>query len=347
MRLSPGSRIGSFEIMDAIGAGGMGEVYRARDPKLNRDVAIKVLPDIVTSDPERLARFRREAQLLAALNHPNIAHIHGFEDGDGVHALVMELVDGPTLADRIASGPIPLTEALSIALSIAEALQAAHGQGIIHRDLKPGNVKIADDGVVKLLDFGLAKTAERAGGGADHSASPTITSPAMTQAGVILGTAAYMSPEQAKGRRVDARSDVWAFGAVLYEMLTGRRAFAGDDVTDVLASVLKSDPEWTAMPDDVPASIRMLIRRCLAKDVRQRVGDISTAVYVIGDIANGRGGFDCKRCQRDRAASLRVSASTRDRRCGIADRWCDRRSHVAQVAGRSAACLSICPDTVR
>ena len=283
MRLSPGSRIGSFEIIDAIGAGGMGEVYRARDPKLNRDVAIKVLPDTLTSEPERLARFRREAQMLAALNHPNIAHIHGFEDGDGVHALVMELVDGPTLADRIASGRIALTEALSIALSIAEALQAAHGQGIIHRDLKPANVKIADDGVVKLLDFGLAKTAENPAGGADYSASPTFTNPAMTQAGVILGTAAYMSPEQAKGRRVDKRTDVFAFGAVFYEMLTGRRAFDGDDVTDVLASVLKSDPEWTAMPDEVPASIRMLIRRCLAKDVRQRVGDISTAVYVIGD----------------------------------------------------------------
>ena len=200
MRLSPGTRIGSFEIIVSIGAGGMGEVYRARDHKLNRDVAIKVLPDTLTSDAERLARFRREAQMLAALNHPNIAHIHGFEDADGVHALVMELVDGPTLADRIASGPIPLAEALSIALSIAEALQAAHGQGIIHRDLKPGNVKIADDGVVKLLDFGLAKTAENPAGGADHSASPTFTSPAMTQAGVILGTAAYMSPEQAKGR---------------------------------------------------------------------------------------------------------------------------------------------------
>ena len=278
--------------------------------------------------------------MLAALNHPNIAHIHGFEDGDGVHALVMELVDGPTLADRIASGRIPLTEALSIALSIAEALQAAHGQGIIHRDLKPGNVKIADDGVVKLLDFGLAKTAENPAGGADYSASPTFTNPAMTQAGVILGTAAYMSPEQAKGRRVDKRTDVFAFGAVFYEMLTGRRAFAGDDVTDVLASVLKSDPEWTAMPDYVPASIRMPIRRCLAKDVRQRVGDISTAVYASANSPNGRGGFHCKRCQRDRAASLRVLASTRDCRCGIADRWCDWRSHVAQVAGRSAACLS-------
>ena len=287
MRLSPGTRIGSFEVIDAIGAGGMGEVYRARDPKLNRDVAIKVLPDALTSDPERLARFRREAQMLAALNHPNIAHIHGFEDADGVHALVMELVDGPTLADRIASGPIPLAEALPIALSIAEALQAAHGQGIIHRDLKPGNVKLANDGAVKLLDFGLAKTAENATVGVGHTASPTFTSPAMTQAGVILGTAAYMSPEQAKGRPVDRRSDVFAFGAVFYEMLTGRRAFDGDDVTDMLASVLRSEPEWTALSDDVPASIRTLIRRCLAKDVRQRVGDISTAVYVIGESRTG------------------------------------------------------------
>src|SRR2546425_8370225 len=238
MSLAAGSRLGSYEIVSAIGAGGMGEVYRARDTKLNREVALKVLPEGFTRDPDRLSRFKREAQVLASLNHPHIGAIYGFEDSGETHALVLELVEGDTLADRIVRGPIPLEEALPMARQIGEALEAAHEQGIIHRDLKPANIKVTPDGVVKVLDFGLAKLAEPAGSGQSAagstplSMSPTITSPAMmTGVGVLLGTAAYMSPEQAKGRVADKRSDVWAFGAVLYEMLTGKRAFAGEDVS--------------------------------------------------------------------------------------------------------------------
>jgi len=233
MALAPGTRLGPYEILSAIGAGGMGEVYRARDTKLGRDVALKVLPESFAADPERVARMHREAQVLAALNHSNIAAIHGFEDSGDVHALVLEFVDGETLAERIERGPIPLDEALPIAKQTAEALEAAHEQGIIHRDLKPANIKVRPDGTVKVLDFGLAKLAEATPtAAAAHapsplSMSPTITSPAMTGVGVLLGTAAYMSPEQAKGRPADKRSDIWAFGCVVFEMLTGRRAFAG------------------------------------------------------------------------------------------------------------------------
>jgi len=251
MALAPGTRLGPYEILSAIGAGGMGEVYRARDTKLGRDVALKVLPESFAADPERVARMHREAQVLAALNHSNIAAIHGFEDSGDVHALVLEFVDGETLAERIERGPIPLDEALPIAKQTAEALEAAHEQGIIHRDLKPANIKVRPDGTVKVLDFGLAKLAEATPtAAAAHapsplSMSPTITSPAMTGVGVLLGTAAYMSPEQAKGRPADKRSDIWAFGCVVFEMLTGRRAFAGDEVSDTLASVLKLDPSWT------------------------------------------------------------------------------------------------------
>src|SRR5688500_16895879 len=222
----------------------MGAVYRARDTKLNRDVAIKVLLPAVANDPDRLARFSREAQVLASLNHPNIAHIHGLEDGEGVRALVIELVEGSTLADRIAQGPIPLDEAMPIAKQIAEALEAAHESGIVHRDLKPANIKLTHDGTVKVLDFGLAKALERTASGASNmlSASPTITSPAMaTNAGMILGTAVYMSPEQAKGKPADKRSDIWAFGCVLFEMLTGKRAFDGEDLTDVVAAVVRGE----------------------------------------------------------------------------------------------------------
>ena len=236
MALSPGTRLGAYEVIAQIGEGGMGEVYRATDTKLKRDVAVKVLPKSLAGDPERLARFQREAEVLASLNHPNIAAIYGLEDSADMKALVMKLVEGPTLADRIAQGAIPVDEALPIAKQIAEALEAAHEQGIIHRDLKPANVKVRRDGTVKVLDFGLAKAMEPAGTSPSMSQSPTITTPVMTQAGMILGTAAYMSPEQARGKPVDKRADIWAFGVVLYEMLTGRRAFSGDGVTDTIVS---------------------------------------------------------------------------------------------------------------
>src|SRR5215510_9709075 len=242
----------------------MGEVYRARDTKLNRSVALKVLPETFTLDGDRIARFRREAQVLASLNHPNIAAIYGFEDSGSTHALMLELVEGPTLADRIVKGPIPLDEALPIAKQIAEALEAAHEQGIIHRDLKPANIKLRDDGTVKVLDFGLAKAMEPLSAISPAlTASPTITTPAqMTGVGMILGTAAYMSPEQAKGRPADKRSDVWAFGCVLYEMLTGKRAFDGEDVSDPLAFVLTKSPDWTSLPRGTPPGVTSVLRRC-------------------------------------------------------------------------------------
>jgi serine/threonine-protein kinase len=255
----------------------MGEVYRARDGRLNRDVAIKVLRPGVVDAADRLARFEREAQLLAALNHPNIAQVHGLEEAEGHPALVMELVEGPTLADRIGAGALPLDEALPIARQIVEALEAAHAAGIIHRDLKPANVKVREDGTVKVLDFGLAKAFDRDGAsGPGARTSPTISMHA-TAAGIILGTAAYMSPEQARGRAVDKRADIWAFGAVLYEMLTGRRAFDADDTSDTLALVLTKDPDWTALPASTPASIRRLVRRCLERDPKRRVPDIGVA----------------------------------------------------------------------
>ena len=285
MPLGPGVRLGPYEIIAAIGAGGMGEVYRARDTKLNRDVALKILPAAFSSDPDRLARFHREAQVLASLNHPHIGAIYGFEDSGETHALVLEFVDGPTLADRIAQGPIPIDEALPIAIQIAGALEAAHEQGIIHRDLKPANIKLRADGTVKVLDFGLAKLAEAGGagqaGGAGVDAlslSPTITSPAlMTGVGVLLGTAAYMAPEQARGKAVDKRADIWAFGCVLFEMLTGRRPFAGDDVTDTIASIVKTDPDWTKLPSTTPWHVRQLLGRCLEKDSHERLRDIGDA----------------------------------------------------------------------
>ena len=261
----------------------MGEVYRARDTKLDRDVAIKVLPEKFATDPERIARFQREAKTLAALNHPHIAAIYGIVESGGTHALVMELVEGEDLSQRIARGLIPLDEALPIAKQIAEALEAAHEQGIIHRDLKPANIKVRPDGTVKVLDFGLAKLAEPGfgtrGSGVEGavSMSPTITSPAMmTGIGIILGTAAYMSPEQARGRAADRRSDIWAFGCVLFEMLTGKRPFA-DDVTDTIAAVVKSEPDWNALRSSTPATVRRLLRQCLAKNPRQRLHDIADA----------------------------------------------------------------------
>ena len=243
MSLQPGTRLGVYQVTAKIGEGGMGEVYRARDTKLDRDVALKVLPEAFTSDPDRLARFEREAKVLASLNHPNIGSIYGLEEAEGVRALVLELVEGPTLADRIKQGPIPIDEALPIAKQIAEALEAAHEQGVIHRDLKPANIKVREDGTVKVLDFGLAKAFQPDASDPVLSQSPTISlTAAATQLGMVIGTAAYMSPEQAKGKIVDKRADVWAFGAVLYEMLTGAKPFAGDDVSETLALVLKFGP---------------------------------------------------------------------------------------------------------
>jgi serine/threonine-protein kinase len=297
--LSHGFRLGPYEVVAAIGAGGMGEVYRARDTTLNRDVALKVLPDAFLFDPDRLARFKREAQLLASLSHPNIAAIYGFEksarspasEQAAVHALVLELIEGPTLAERIAQGPVPLEDAVPIARQIAEALEAAHEQRIVHRDLKPSNIKLTTHGsvaagTVKVLDFGLAKALEPATvTSGDATASPTITSPAMTAMGLIMGTAAYMSPEQAKGRPADKRSDVWAFGAVLYEMLSGQRAFKGDDVSDTLAAILRQDIDWAALPPSTPVPVRRLIARCLERDVRRRLRDIGEARIVLEDPA--------------------------------------------------------------
>jgi serine/threonine protein kinase/Tol biopolymer transport system component len=290
MSLAAGTRLGSYEVVAAIGSGGMGEVYRAHDIHLGRDVAIKVLPDAFVHDPERLARFEREARTLATLNHPNIAAVYGFEKSAATPAIVLELVEGPTLADRLAQGAMSLDEALPIARQIAEALEAAHEQGIIHRDLKPANVKVRADGTVKVLDFGLAKLVGPAESGshvphgpakAGHSvqdASPTVTSPAlMTGVGVLLGTAAYMSPEQARGRKVDKRGDIWAFGLVLYEMLTGKRAFDGQGVAETLARVIEREPDFKLLPPRTPPSIVHLLRRALVKDVRMRLPDIGVA----------------------------------------------------------------------
>ena len=262
----------------------MGEVYRARDTKLNRDVALKTLPATLAADPDYLARFKRESQLLASLNHANIAAVYGFEDADSVHAIVMELVEGEDLAERIARGPIPVGEALAIARQLADALEAAHEHGIIHRDLKPANIKLRPDGTVKVLDFGLAKALDpAAGSGVSAMLSPTLSIHA-TQAGVILGTAAYMSPEQARGRVVDRRADIWAFGAVLYEMLTGRRAFEGETVSDSLAYVITKEPDWAALPASVPSGLRRLLARCLTKDPRMRLRDIGEARVAIDEL---------------------------------------------------------------
>ena len=283
MSLTANQKIAHYQIVAPIGAGGMGEVYRARDTKLDRDVAIKVLPEAFAKDDERLRRFEREAKLLASLNHPNIASIYGLEESDGVKALVLELVEGPTLAERIGRGPIPVDETIAIARQIAEALEAGHDAGVIHRDLKPANVKLKEDGTVKVLDYGLAKALEGGaprGEDSELSQSPTLTRQG-TQVGTILGTAAYMSPEQAKGKRVDKRADVWAFGAVVYEMLTGERAFAGQDVSDTLAAVLRAEPDFEALPAGTPHAVRQALRLCLTKDLKARVraiGDVALAI---------------------------------------------------------------------
>jgi eukaryotic-like serine/threonine-protein kinase len=281
--LTAGTRFGPYEIAAQIGVGGMGEVYRATDTNLGRQVAIKVLPEAFAQEAERLARFEREAKMLASLSHPNIAIIHGLEKAEGVRALVMELVDGPTLADRIAQGPIPLADARAIAKQIAEALEAAHEQGIIHRDLKPANIKVRDDGTVKVLDFGLAKALDPAPSTIDASQSSTITSPAMTRMGVILGTAAYMSPEQARGKAVDKRADIWAFGCLLYEMLTGRVAFSAETISDTIAVALGRAPDWSRLPESTPPNIRRLLERCLEKDPKRRLRDIGDARMELDD----------------------------------------------------------------
>src|SRR5690348_9419640 len=320
--LTAGTKLGLYEIQSPIGAGGMGEVYRARDTRLGREVALKVLPEAFARDAERMGRFRREAQVLASLNHPNIAAIYGFEDSGATHALAMELVAGPTLAERIAGeapasarasqesgkgsgqasgevkasaarghrgSAIALDDALPIAKQICEALEYAHERGVIHRDLKPANVKITPDGAVKILDFGLAKALEGDSAAVDISTSPTISRMA-TQAGIILGTAAYMSPEQAKGKSVDRRTDIWAFGCVLYEMLTGKMAFSGETVTDTLAAVIRAEPDWNALPAATPQTVRNLLQRCLKKDGRQRLQSIGDARVALEEILSGAAG---------------------------------------------------------
>ncbi|HSB28074.1 MAG TPA: serine/threonine-protein kinase, partial [Pyrinomonadaceae bacterium] len=281
MTLAAGTQFGRYEIRSQLGIGGMGEVYRARDNRLNRDVAIKVLRDSCLRDPERMARFEREAQVLASLNHPNIASIYGLEEAIGREpnqvGLVMELVEGPTLADRLRTGLIAFDEALPIAKQIIDALEVAHERNIIHRDLKPANIKVTEEGVVKVLDFGLAKVFVTDTPNADLSHSPTLLKG--TEAGVILGTAAYMSPEQAKGRAVDKRSDIWSFGCILFEMLTGKQPFVGETLTDILASVVRGEPDWTQLPATTPASVKRLIQRCFEKDVKRRLRDIGDARF--------------------------------------------------------------------
>ena len=294
-----GTRLGPYEITAKLGEGGMGEVYRATDTKLKRDVAIKVLPAAFIEDKERLARFEREAQLLAQLNHPNIAAIHGLEESEGTRALIMELVEGPTLAERLEAGPFPLHECLSVSLQIAQALEEAHEKGIVHRDLKPQNIKASGEGKTKVLDFGLAKAMDPVAGSAASAAdmarsptlmqSPTLTAAHGTQLGVILGTAAYMAPEQARGGAVDKRADIWAFGVVLYEMLTGRSLFAADTVTDTLAGVLKTEIDFARVPAEVPPAIRQLLRRCLERNPKNRLHDIADARIVLEELLAGRG----------------------------------------------------------
>jgi len=287
MTLVSGARLGPYEILAPLGAGGMGEVWKARDARLDRSVAIKVLPEEFFEDKDRVARFEREARSLAALNHPGIATVHSFEEISGQHILVMELVEGEDLAQRIVRGPLSLDEALPIARQIAEALEAAHERGIVHRDLKPANIKITPEGKVKLLDFGLAKALEAdtaSGSSPQMTQSPTLTGRA-TQAGVILGTAAYMSPEQARGKGVDKRADIWAFGCVLYEMLAGKRLFEGETLSDVLAAVLTREPDLASLPAATPASVRELIARCLRRDARSRQRDMGDARVILEDAA--------------------------------------------------------------
>ena len=293
MTLSAGTRLGPYQVTTLLGVGGMGEVYRAHDPTLGRDVALKILPAAFRSDADRLARFEREARALAALKHPNLATIHGLEHQAGIHALVLELVEGQTLAEMILGAPagrrrVSIADTLAIARQIADALEAAHERGIVHRDLKPANIKVTDSGHVKVLDFGLAKAMDSADSNAwsvaDLSHSPTMGVGA-THSGVILGTAAYMSPEQARGKMVDKRADIWAFGCVLYEMLTGRVAFPGETLSDTIVAILDRSPDWSALPAAVPATVSRLLRRCLEKDARKRLRDIGDARFDLEEIS--------------------------------------------------------------
>jgi eukaryotic-like serine/threonine-protein kinase len=331
--LTPGTSVGPYRLVAPIGAGGMGEVYRATDTRLNRDVALKIVPDALASDPDRVSRFRREAQVLAALNHPNVAGIYGLEemtpsgtDQPAVRALVMEFVDGPTLADRLAQGPPSLDETISIARQIAEAIEYAHEQGIIHRDLKPANIKIAPSGTVKVLDFGLAKAIaqerERPNGQGSSPGRPgefaasalhTFSSPAMTQRGVILGTAAYMSPEQAKGKPADRRADIWSLGIVLFEMVAGRPAFDGETISETMAHVITKEPDWSALPPTTPRALEGLLRRCLVKDPRNRLQAIGEARIVLSTLAAGSADS-----LADTAQAPSVESADRHRDRGIA-----------------------------
>ena len=292
MGVAPGSDIGPYRIVSSLGAGGMGEVYRARDNRIDRDVAIKVLPDSFAQDAERVARFAREAKTLAMLNHPNIAALYGVEEHGGSRALILELVEGEELSRVIERGPMTAEDAVAVARQIAEALEYAHDSGVVHRDLKPANIRVKPDGAVKLLDFGLARAVEAAdqqgasGPNAAVSHSPTRTHGA-TSAGMVVGTAAYMSPEQARGRAVDRRADLWAFGAVLYEMLTGRAVFAGETVTDILAAVVTREPDWSALPPATPPSLRRLMRRCLQKDPKQRLRHAGDARLELAETSDG------------------------------------------------------------
>ena len=287
MSLEVGTRLGHYDVTALIGEGGMGQVWQATDTQLSRQVALKILPDAFADDPDRLARFQREAQILASLNHPNIAAIHGIEESGRTRALVLELVEGPTLADRLAHGAIPLEDALPIAKQIAEALEAAHEAGVIHRDLKPANIKVREDGTVKVLDFGLAKVLDpvSASATADPAQSPTLTA-AATEVGVIMGTAAYMSPEQARGAGIDRSADVWAFGVVLYEMLVGKSLFAAASVSDTVAAVLKEAPDWNALPPETPRGVRRLLRRCLEPDTTRRLRSVGVAKLEIDEPAD-------------------------------------------------------------
>jgi serine/threonine protein kinase/Tol biopolymer transport system component len=309
MSVAPGTQIGPYEIVAPLGAGGMGEVYRARDTRLKREVAIKVLPQTFARDTDRCARFRREAELLATLNHPHVAALYGLEEAGDLTALVLELVEGPTLADRLTEGTVPLDEALPLARQIAEALEAAHEKGIIHRDLKPANIKLRPDGTVKILDFGLAKSLEPTGVPSVLSEPPTVLSPAPTLAGVILGTAAYMSPEQARGKGVDKRTDIWAFGCVLFEMLTGQKPFDGETLTDIVAAIVKNEPDWRALPPGTPAAVQSLIVRCLRKDPVQRLRDIADGRFQIEEVLNDPGASEARSRTRFGWRTLAVVAA--------------------------------------